>query len=88
MDMEISSMGDLARRRKTGLLLECEVEADGKLIGKVTHLLKDKYERIEGIEIALHEKHEKAHTTIPYAWIVGIDEARKVVIIHNPVKKS
>lgn len=85
--MAIITLGDLARRRKMNILLECEVEVDKKAVGKVSRLLTDKYERLSGIEIKPEDSSYGATLTIPYGWISGVDEERRVVIARIPIKK-
>lgn len=85
--MGLTNLGDLARQRKINMLLECEVEVDGKAVGKVGRLLTDKYERLSGIEIIHAEGSTGVPQTIPYEWINGVDQERKVIIVHIPAKK-
>ncbi|NQS99033.1 MAG: hypothetical protein HQ591_11305 [candidate division Zixibacteria bacterium] len=85
--MAVTTLGDLARRRMMNILLECEVEVDEKSIGKVSRLISDKYERLSGIEITPKDSSYGAIMTIPYEWITGVDEERRVVIARISIKK-
>ena len=84
--MAIISMGELARRRNMKFLFECQVEVEQKIIGKVSHLITDKYERVSGIEVEPLDKGKPI--VIAYEWVSGIDEERKVVLAKVPVKKN
>ncbi len=77
--MALTSMGDLARKHKMNLLLECEVRTDDKVLGKVVKLISDKYERVSGIEVEQAGEAEGSIIVIPYEWIRGVDEEQKVV---------
>ncbi len=86
LHMAIITMGELARRRNMKFLFECQVEIDQKIIGKVVHLITDKYERVSGLEVEPPEKGNPI--IIKYEWVTGIDEERKVVITKTPAKKT
>jgi len=83
--MTLTSLGDLARRRQMNLLFDCQVESEGKNIGKIANLLKDKNERVSGFEI---KTESGSSTVIPYEWVSGVDEARKVVVVNLKTKKT
>lgn|GEM_PF-1563666 len=84
--MAIITMGELARRRNMKFLFECQVEINEKLVGKVVHLITDKYERVSGLEVETADKGKPI--VIKYEWVSGIDEERKVVITKTPAKKN
>jgi hypothetical protein len=82
--MALTPLGDLARRRQMDMVVDCQVETGGKIIGKVINILKDKYERVSGFEI----KAESGIKVIPYEWVAGIDESRKVMIVEMRSQKQ
>jgi hypothetical protein len=81
--MSITALSDILRNRKSNLVLQCSVESGGKVKGKVSRLVQDKYGRISGIEILTNEG---TSLVIPYEWVDGIDEERKVLLAHFPEK--
>lgn len=86
--MALTTMGDLARRHEMKLLSECQVEAGEKIIGKVIRTLTDKYGRVSGLEIDPSPESGQSALVIPYDWILGVDEGRKVVVAEVPVRKT
>lgn len=83
--MALTPLGDLARRRQMNIVFDCQVESNGKIIGKVANLLKDKYERVSGFEI---KGETGSSTVIPYEWVTGVDEERKVMVVEIRTKKQ
>ncbi|MBC8278992.1 MAG: hypothetical protein H8E46_12225 [FCB group bacterium] len=86
--MVLTTMGDLARRHEMKLLFECQVEVEEKVIGKVNRTLTDKYGRVSGLEIDPAAESGQSAIVIPYEWISGIDEDRKVVVAVIPSRKT
>ena len=84
MEERILTIGDLARQRRTDVLLGCEVESQGMIIGKVMGLRTDKYGRIDGLEVGQGE--ELSDTFIvPYDRIDGFIESRNAIKVRMPV---
>lgn len=80
-------MGELARQHKMSFLFDCQVEVEGKIIGTVDRLIQDKYERVSGIEIKPLATSDRTTIVIPYEWVEGVDEERKVLIAFIKAKK-
>ena len=74
----MTSLNYLAHKVGEDPILGMEVTFSEKTIGKVAKLLRDKYGRLEGVEV---EPAENLLLTIHYSRIAGIDEDRNVMII-------
>ena len=86
--MALITMGDLARRHEMKLLFECQVEVEEKVVGIVNRTLTDKYGRVSGLEIDPAPESGQSALVIPYEWILGVDESRKVVVAEIPTRKK
>ncbi len=76
--MTIKPLSQIAREGAVDSLIGMEVESGGKIMGKVKNLVRDKFDRLSGIEVKPDEGSEIL--PVPYGNIEGVDEERKVLI--------
>ncbi len=74
----MTSLNYLVHKNGEDSVLGMEVTSSEKIVGRVTKLLHDKYDQLEGVVI---EAAENSLLTIHYSRIAGIDEERNVMII-------
>ena len=67
-----------------GALLNCEVEVSGQVIGFVSSLITDKYDRLIGIEVNLYHGHSSLIVPIPHSWIKGYEQESERIQLNIP----
>lgn len=86
--MEITPLNQLEPSVRERLLLRCNVETSGEVLGKVSSLITDKYNKLIGLEFNSNHGDSSFVIPIPSDWIEGVDKSRKVIQINVPLNSK